>query len=103
IDEVDEATRKPPTPVATSPSLTALPPLMMPRNASLPAATLIRQRRSCLALDGRTSIDSGTFYRELDCLLPRASVAPWRAVPGSPRIHAAIFVHRVRGPEPGPS
>jgi hypothetical protein len=101
IDEVDEATRRPPTPVAAVPSLTALPPLTVPRNASIPAATLIRQRRSCLALDGRTSIDSGTFYRVLDCLLPRAAVPPWDALPWSPRIHAAIFVHRIRGLEPG--
>src|ERR1043166_6813294 len=79
----------------------ALPPLTVPRNASIPAATVIRQRRSCLALDGRTSIDSGTLYRVLDCLLPRADVAQWDAWPWSPRIHVAIFVHRVRGLEPG--
>lgn len=101
IDEVDEATHKPPTPEATAPSLTALPPLTVPRNASIPAATVIRQRRSCLALDGRTAIDSGTFYRVLDCLLPRPDVAPWDALPWSPRVHVAIFVHRVRGLEPG--
>src|SRR5207237_3658407 len=88
IDEVDEATRKPPTPVAAAPSLTALPPLTVPRNASIPAATLIRQRRSCLALDGRTSVDSGTFYRVLDCLLARADVAPWAACRWSLCIHA---------------
>jgi SagB-type dehydrogenase family enzyme len=65
------------------------------------AATLIRQRRSCLALDGRTSVEVGDFYRMLDRLLPRPGVPPWDVLPWAPLVHAVVFVHRVRGLEPG--
>jgi hypothetical protein len=62
---------------------------------------VIRQRRSCLALDGRTSIAAGTFYRMLDHLLPRPGVPPWDLLSWSPQLHAGIFVHRVAGLAPG--
>jgi len=65
------------------------------------AATLIRQRRSCQALDGQTSISADCFYRMLDHLLPRNGVPPWDALPWSPKMHAGIFVHRVTGLAPG--
>src|SRR5580698_4687766 len=77
----------------------ALPPLLAAPDVL--AATLIRQRRSCLALDGRTFLEAGAFYRMLDCLLPRPEVAPWDLLPWAPLVHAAVFVHRVRGLEPG--
>lgn len=54
--------------------------------------------------DGKTSIDAATFYAMLDHLLPRprsARIPPWDAVPWAPRIHLGLFVHRVRGLEPG--
>jgi hypothetical protein len=54
--------------------------------------------------DGHTSIDAATFYAMLDHLLPRprsARVPPWDAIPWAPRIHLGLFVHRVRGLEPG--
>ena len=73
----------------------ALPPLIPSSQAA--AATLIRQRRSCLALDGKTSISAETFYRMLDSLLPRPGVPPWDTLPWEPRLHLGIFVHRVRG------
>jgi hypothetical protein len=78
---------------------TPLPPLSSP--CRTPAATLIRQRRSCLALDGRTTIAAETFYRMLDPLLPRPGAPPWDALPWSPQLHAGIFVHRVTGLVPG--
>jgi hypothetical protein len=65
------------------------------------AATLIRQRRSCLALDGRTAVTAETFYGMLDHLLPRPGVPPWDVLPWPPHLHAALFVHRVRGLPPG--
>jgi hypothetical protein len=67
----------------------------------VPAATLIRQRRSCLGLDGRTALGPDAFYAILDHLLPRAGVPPWDALPWGPRLHPALFVHRVRGLAPG--
>jgi SagB-type dehydrogenase family enzyme len=99
IGTVAAATWKP----ATSPqqlvgdvTLAALSPTSI-----APAAQLIRQRRSCLGLDGTTSISAGDFYRMLDHLLPRPRVPPWDALPWEPHIHAGIFVHRVRELAPG--
>jgi SagB-type dehydrogenase family enzyme len=103
IENVSEATWKasaeapPPPDVPVSPS--PLPPLSPTSTAA--AATLIRQRRSCLALDGRTGLEAAAFYNMLDRLLPRPDVPPWDLLPWSPHLHAAIFVHRVHGLAPG--
>jgi nitroreductase len=77
IDLVARATRRPagelPMPCPSAP-LSSQP---KPRPSSrTPAATLILQRRSAVALDGRTSISARTFYAMLDHLLPRTGVAP---------------------------
>jgi len=94
IDILAEATRKPATdPESYTPE--ALPPLA--NDTTIPAAALIRQRRSCLALDGKTGIERATFFRMLDHLLPRRDVPPWDALPWPPQLHAGIFVHRVHG------
>ena len=61
------------------------------------AGQIIRQRRSLLACDGRTSIPAGRFYRMLSRVMP----VPWDAIPWSPAIHFGLFVHRVEGIEPG--
>jgi SagB-type dehydrogenase family enzyme len=99
IDIAAEAARKPSTePVLSSP-FAPLPPLSS--SSSVPAATLIRQRRSCLGLNGRTAVDAATLYVHLDHLLPRAGVPPWDVVPWEPHLHAGLFVHRVRGLVPG--
>jgi SagB-type dehydrogenase family enzyme len=99
IDEVAQATWKPATDGLGRGYHTLLPPLFSP--CRTPAATLIRQRRSCLALDGQTSIPAGTFYRMLDHLLPRPGVPPWDTLSWFPQLHAGIFVHRVAGLAPG--
>jgi hypothetical protein len=99
IDEVAKATWKPVTDWLGRVDNSPLPPLSSPCHT--PAATLIRQRRSCLALDGRTTIAAGTFYRMLDPLLPRPGVPPWDMLSWSPQLHAGIFVHRVAGLAPG--
>jgi hypothetical protein len=64
------------------------------------AGQIIRQRRSLLACDGRTSIPAGRFYRMLERVMPRGSM-PWDAIPWAPAIHFGLFVHRVEGIEPG--
>ena len=99
IDEVAKATWKPETEPMQTIEPVALPPLIP--SSQVAAATLIRQRRSCLALDGKTSISAETFYRMLDSLLPRPGVPPWDTLPWEPRLHLGIFVHRVRGLTPG--
>ena len=99
IDAAAAAARAPagaPQPVPAGPPL---PPL--PAGPAAPAAALIRQRRSCLALDGRTALDAAPFYRMLDRLLPRPGVAPWDLLPWGPLVHPFVFAHRVRGLDPG--
>jgi len=61
------------------------------------AGQIIRQRRSLLACDGRTSIPAGRFYQMLSRTMP----ASWDAIPWAPAIHFGLFVHRVEGIEPG--
>jgi nitroreductase len=99
IDNVADATWK----TAGEPLIVPdVAPLPLPRpTAATPAASLIRQRRSCLALDGRTGLDADRFYRMLDRLLPRPGAPPWDLLPWRPHLHAAIFVHRVAGLPPG--
>jgi SagB-type dehydrogenase family enzyme len=99
IHDVAKATWKPATDELGGGDHSPLPPLFSPCRTS--AANLIRQRRSCLALDGQTSIPAGTFYRMLDHLLSRPGVPPWDMLSGSPQLHAGIFVHRVAGLAPG--
>lgn len=99
IDDVARATWKPTTDWSGRVEPTPYPPLASACHAS--AATLIRQRRSCQALDGQTAISADIFYRMLDHLLPRSAVPPWDALPWTPQLHAGIFVHRVTGLAPG--
>lgn len=99
IDEVAKATWKPETEPMQPIEPVTLPPLIS--SSQMAAATLIRQRRSCLALDGTTSISAETFYHMLDSLLPRPAVPPWDVLPWEPLLHLGIFIHRVRGLTPG--
>jgi hypothetical protein len=62
-----------------------------------PAGEIIRQRRSLLACDGKTSIPAERFYRMLSRTMP----VPWDAIPWKPAIHFGLFVHRVEGIDPG--
>jgi SagB-type dehydrogenase family enzyme len=108
IADVAEATLKPETPPHFSPAPPA-PATILNFGAEdtldkLPASALLRRRRSAVDFDGATSIAAPTFYAMLDHLLPRPRAArapPWDAIPWAPRIHLGIFVHRVRGLEPG--
>jgi len=99
IDEVAEATRDPGRPVSrpASPALPALPALPAPPPYPAP---LILQRRSAVALDGRSSIGAAAFFRMLARVMPSTS-PPWDALWWSPLIHLVLFVHRVDGLDPG--
>jgi SagB-type dehydrogenase family enzyme len=99
IDEAARAAHQPSLEAEIPPCPAPLPALLP--SATVPAATLIRARRSCLDLDGRTFLDAATFYRLLDHLLPRPDVPPWDVLTWEPLVHAAIMVHRVRGLEAG--
>jgi len=71
------------------------------------AGQIIHQRRSAVAFDGKTSIPADRFFLMLSRVMPRANLPiiqrpmPWDAIPWSPTIHLALFVHRVDGIPPG--
>jgi hypothetical protein len=71
------------------------------------AGQLIRQRRSAVAFDGKTSIPAGRFFHMLTRTMPRVEqdvcqrAMPWDALPWAPAIHLALLVHRVDGLAPG--
>lgn len=71
------------------------------------AGQVIRQRRSALAFDGKTSISAGSFFTMLARVMPRVDrdlcrrPMPWDVLPWEPAIHLALFVHRVDGLAPG--
>jgi len=66
----------------------------------LDASAIILQRRSAVALDGVSSTAREHFVRMLSRVIPGPG-APWNALWWSPRIHLALFVHRVDGLAPG--
>jgi nitroreductase len=72
-----------------------------PPACSHSAGQLIRQRRSAVDFDGVTSISHETFLAILDTTLPRTFAPPFDAWPFPPHLHLVLFVHRVRGLDPG--
>jgi SagB-type dehydrogenase family enzyme len=94
IDEVARATE--------DPGRSSVPGTMLAthdqparRDRQISARALLLQRRSGLAFDGRTTIARTTFVDMLSRVLPDArtpTVAWWE-----PRVHLALFVHRVEG------
>ncbi|MBI2340208.1 MAG: SagB/ThcOx family dehydrogenase [Deltaproteobacteria bacterium] len=67
----------------------------------LSAWQVIRQRRSALAFDGKTSITAASFFTMLERVMPRREQnvslrpMPWDAISWDPTVHLALFVHRV--------
>ncbi len=73
----------------------------------LTAGQVIRQRRSAVAFNGKTSIPSSTFFRMMQKVMARVDLPqldrpmPWDVLPWEPAIHLMLFVHRVDGLTPG--
>ena len=65
------------------------------------AGTLIRRRRSAVAMDGATSLPRDAFYSMLAKLLPVTGNVPWDAAEWAGLVHLGLFVHRVEGLEAG--
>jgi SagB-type dehydrogenase family enzyme len=71
------------------------------------AGQIIRQRRSAVAFDGRTSITAAMFFHMLQKVMPCAErgqlnrPVPWDVWPYDPAVHLMLFVHRVDGLTPG--
>ena len=110
IDRVAEATWKTQTDKLTI-SLDHIPSDITSSRGDLSqkpsAGQLIRQRRSAVAFDAKTSISADTFFAMLERVMPHheapqaARPMPWDAWPYDPGIHLMLFVHRIDGLTPG--
>jgi SagB-type dehydrogenase family enzyme len=60
------------------------------------ARSLALQRRSALAFDGRWQLDRSAFLAILSRVMP-ADQAPWTTLWWPPRVHLAMFIHRIDG------
>jgi SagB-type dehydrogenase family enzyme len=113
IDDVAAATWKPESerdseriifPGTPAPHTSPLPPRAV---QPVSAYQIIHQRRSAVALDGRTGLPAETFYRMLGRTMPGSEhptaerSLPWDALPWEVQTHLALFVHRVEGLAPG--
>jgi len=65
------------------------------------AGRLIRQRRSAVAMDGRTCLRAADFHVMLARTLPTANHPVWRGWPWPACVHLMLFVHRVDELAPG--
>jgi len=99
IEEAAAACNKPETQVPAWQAPVLPEPLPCASEAS--GSEIIKQRRSAQEFDGVSSISAAAFYRMLDMTLPRRGVPPWDAIDWAPRVHLALFVHRVEGLVPG--
>jgi len=101
IEEVTTATKMPRTAALVEASPLDHERSADTRNSSiLDARQIIFQRRSCLSLDGVSTIPRETFFHMLARTLP-ASHPPWDALYWRAKIHLLLFVHRVVGLRPG--
>lgn len=100
LDEVAKAARKPRDSAPHEPHQNPSPPWSL-EIRPVPLRKMIRQRRSAVAMDGETRISRDTFYRILQKTLSLPGRIPFTALPWKPRIHLALFVHRVDDLPPG--
>ena len=102
IDAVAQACMKPTTAAARLGTNPVLPEIrtMVP---TIPASArqIIRQRRSAVALDGKTAISKNQFYAILSRVLPDSHQVPWNTIGPPVSVHLGLFVHRVTDLEPG--
>jgi hypothetical protein len=98
IDEIARDTRDPGHPDPPAPQVAVVERVGRRR---LDARAIILQRRSAVAFDGRSRIDRSTFSDMLSRVMPDGGAAPWSVLWWTPRIHLALFVHRVDGVAPG--
>jgi SagB-type dehydrogenase family enzyme len=100
IPEAAAAAKKP----AGAQGIPEAPPVPFPISFPPPgaplAAGIIRQRRSAVRYDPRSTIDAEAFAALLDRTCP-GSRAPFDAALAPPAVQLLLFVHRVRGMAPG--
>ena len=98
IDQVSAATKSPgclPSGIVAPLSDGLLP------ERPLSAHQIIRQRRSAVAMDGKTALGREAFFRMLERVVPDAAPMPFAALGWTPAVSLALFVHRVPGLEAG--
>lgn len=100
INAVARACEKPETHCKATPAV--MSEWIPERIASGPGAfAIIRNRRSAVAMDGKTAISAAKFYRLLQRTLPNRVASPYTALAQPVKIHLLLFVHRVSGLSPG--
>jgi SagB-type dehydrogenase family enzyme len=114
IDEAANASWKPQTdrPTSTLSTIRRTSSNMLhasqeTNNVGPSAGHIIRQRRSAVSFDGKTSIFASTFFHMMQRVMPWGEQPqlerpmPWDVWPYDPAIHLLVFVHRVDGLTPG--
>jgi SagB-type dehydrogenase family enzyme len=102
IDEVAAATEKrlPPGEAFWFTGALERPSLEV-SDSALALRHIIHQRRSALALDGRTSLTRSVFYQILSKVMPGSRQIPFTTLPWRPSVDLLLFVHRVADLTPG--
>lgn len=70
-------------------------------NPSVLFQKIVRQRRSAVAMDKKTWISRDQFYQVLKKSMPAGNQYPYGTLPWTPKVHLAIFIHRIEDLEPG--
>lgn len=101
IDDVAEATSKPAGrpryPTWKAPQM-GRPPTAV---RALSFRQIVHQRRSAVAMDGKTRISFSAFSGMLRKVMPGPGQVPLDTLPWPPAVHLGLFVHRVDGLAPG--
>jgi SagB-type dehydrogenase family enzyme len=98
IEAVRAAVATPAPPLRT---YSARPPQRPRAPGGRRLSALVRARRSAVAMDGRSELQRAGFLCMLERTLACAGETPFACFPERPRVHLALFVHRVKGLTPG--
>ena len=102
IDEVAATTRKTsPALAATWEAPTAARQSLTAGDSTLALRPIVQQRRSAVALDGRSGLHRAAFFQILSKTIPGKDQIPFTTLPWRPHIDLLLFVHRVAGVLPG--
>lgn len=102
IDSVRDACAKPTTAKRARPTTpTGRAISCQAGRPAVSARKIIRQRRSAVAMDGRTCITRDQFYLMMARLTPRFEHPPWSALGPPAHVHIGLFVHLVEALAPG--
>jgi len=101
IDAVEEATLKPRTDALDAALDMPRAPAWIPEREPVSLRRIVRQRRSAVALDGKTGMTRDAFFQTLRRTLVGEKRFVLDTLPWEPSIDLALFVHHVEGVDPG--